>query len=174
MRSSNNGAEAQSEVHPQRWALPKWLEWACSALVLIDVVFIFIPGIFNSIGIGIQRGPASAAQHLLNTVFIASNLLVSLCVVAVLAAALLFNRTALHHWRDFTLFMLMAAYLVGCAYDGLAHLVPNTALPLLAEVAMRLAPGPMALLNDMQPMFGAAAFILVIVIMVRASVHSKR
>jgi hypothetical protein len=170
MQSSNNGTEAQSGKHAQRWVVPKWLD----ALGLIYVFFISIPAIFNSILIGIDHGRATEAQQILNTSFIASNLLVSLCVLAYLPPALLFNRMTLRLWRVLPLSMLSAAYGIGVAYDSLAHLVPNISLPLLVEVATRLAPGPMAILGDMSPIIELGLIILLIVIMVRGSAHSKR
>jgi hypothetical protein len=139
-----------------------------------QVFFISIPGIFNAISTGIEHGRGTEAQETLNTVFIASNLLVSLSMMAFLTATLLLNRMTLHPWRVLPPFILVAAYFVGCAYDSLAHLVPNKSLPLLVEVATRLAPGPMAILSDIKPIFMAASIILAIVIMVRESVHSRR
>jgi hypothetical protein len=168
MRPSNTGAEAPSGEDAQRWVPPKWLEWSFTALGFIYVFIIFIPGVFNGITIAIEDGHATEAQQIQNTVFIASNLLVPLCAVAYLATGLLFNRMALHLWRVVPLFMLTAAAFVGCAYDSLAHLVPNKSLPLLVEVATRLAPGPMAILDDMQPIFLPVSMILMIVLLVRS------
>jgi hypothetical protein len=169
MRSSDRGAEEQSGAHTQQWVLPKWLEWAFTALGLIYVFFISIPGIFNGVSIAMEHGRATEAQQHLNTVFTASNLFISLCVVAYLAGTVLFNRRTLHPWHKVPLFILAAAFFVGCAYDSLAHLLPNKSLPLLVDVATRLAPGPMAILGNMTPIIVAAYFIVAIVIMVRKS-----
>lgn len=166
MTSPNNAAEAHSAEQPQKWSVLKWIESSFLAVSLIYTFIIFIPGIFNNISMAIEHHP-SQAQLTLNTVFIASNLFLSLSTLVFLATALLFNRRLVHPWRKLPALIFVTAYCLGCAYDSLAHLVSSTSLPLLADVAMQLAPGPMAILNDLARIFVTLMAIWAIINFVR-------
>ena len=167
MRSYSNEAEAHSAEQSQMRSVPKWIDWSFAAASLIYTFVIAIPGIFNAISMAIEHHP-SQAQLILNTVFIASNLFLSLSTLVFLAMTVQFNRTSVHSWRKLPILILVAAYLLGCAYDSLAHLVPGQSLPLLVDVLVRLAPGPMAIVNDLKPFLLAALFLWVVVNTVRS------
>ncbi len=168
MRPSTNEAETHSAEPPQKRSLPKWIERSLVAVVLIYTFCIAIPGMFNVISMAMEHHP-SQIQLILNTVFIASNLFLSLSVIIFLVMPLLFNRTVVHPWRQRLTLFLLAVICLGCAYDSLAHLVPGESLPLLVDVLTHLAPGPMAIFNELEPILTLARGIWAIVNTVRSA-----